>query len=152
MSALTTEPRVARYELEVAIDADRERVWRALTEETDAWWLPDFHMVAADSVVELEACAGGGLVEHRPGGGSLLWYTVQMCAPGETLHLVGHLAPAWGGPATTMLELTLEERDGGTVLRVRDALFGHVTDDTARSLADGWRQLFGDGLKAHAEA
>lgn len=151
MSGPTTETQAVRYELEIAIEAPRETVWRALTEETDAWWLPDFHMVGPGSVVTLDARAGGDLVERREDGGSLLWYTVQMCVPGESLHLVGHLAPAWGGPATTMLALVLEERSGATVLRVSDALFGNVSEASASSLQEGWTQLFGEGLKAHAE-
>jgi len=151
MSVKTPELRSVRYELEIEIEASREAVWEALTEETDAWWLPDFHMVGAGSVVTLDARAGGALVEQREGGGSLLWYTVQMCTPGESLHLVGHVAPEWGGPATTMLKLTLEETNGGTVLRVQDALFGQVSDANARSLEEGWGQLFGQGLKPHVE-
>jgi len=35
------------------IDAPRERVWQALVDETNAWWLPDFHMVGEGSVVTL---------------------------------------------------------------------------------------------------
>ena len=140
-----------KYELEIEIEAPRERVWEALTNETDMWWLPDFRMVGEGSAVHFEARAGGHLVESREDGGSLLWYTVQMCMPGESLHLAGHIAPEWGGPATTMLHLALAEKDGKTVLLVQDALFGHVAEKTANSLESGWRQLFTDGLKQHAE-
>ena len=147
----STETHAVTYELEVAIDAGVDEVWRALVERTDAWWLPDFHMVAAGSNVRLDARAGGGLVETDPEGGSLLWYTVQMVVPGRSLHLVGHLAADYGGPATTMLKLALEERDGGTVLSVQDSLVGRVSEDTAASLRAGWEQLFGEGLKAFVE-
>ncbi|MCB9897992.1 MAG: SRPBCC domain-containing protein [Planctomycetes bacterium] len=139
------------YGLEVPIAAPRDTVWAALVDETDAWWLPDFHMVASDSVLRLDARAGGALVEHQDDGGSLLWYTVQLVRPGEALHLVGHVAPEWGGPATSMLALTLEARGDKTVLHVRDSLFGHVTDEQAESLRDGWIQLFTEGLRRHVE-
>ncbi len=152
MSALETNATVRTYELEIVIDATPEEVWRALTEETNAWWLPDFHMMGEGSVVTFDARAGGQLVERTEPGGSLLWYTVQMCTPHVSLHLVGHIAPEWGGPATTMLRLGLEERDGGTVLVVQDATFGHTSAETAKSLEDGWRQLFTDGLKRYVEA
>jgi len=158
MNEPVMEVGVAQYELEIAIDAPRDAVWRALTQETNAWWLPDFHMVASGSTVTLDARAGGQLVERTEEGGSLLWYTVTLCTPGESLHLVGHLAPAWGGPATTMLHLALvDERDeggegDGTVLRVQDALFGRVAEETVESLRSGWDQLFGSGLKRFAEA
>jgi len=74
-----------------------------------------------------------------------------MCVPGTSLHLVGHIAPDWGGPATSILRLSLHEKGSGTVLRVRDALFGRVDEKSAASQRDGWRQLFGDGLKRHVE-
>ncbi len=139
-------------ELEIPIAAPRARVWQALTEETDAWWLADFRTVAPDSVVTLDARAGGQLLEASAAAGSLLWYTVQMCVPGETLHLVGHLAPAWGGPAVTLLRLGLVERGAETVLEVQDASLGAVSGATAASQESGWRQLFGDGLKAYVES
>jgi uncharacterized protein YndB with AHSA1/START domain len=145
------EIRAKKYQLEIVIDAPREAVWRALVDETDAWWLPDFHMLGEGSVVTFDATAGGQLIERKEDGGSLLWYTVSMCTPGESLHLVGHMAPAFGGPSTTMLHLALTERDGATVLSVEDALFGHVTDASVSSLEAGWAQLFGDGLKRHVE-
>lgn len=144
--------RAAKYELEIPIQAPVEIVWKALTEDTNAWWLPDFHMVGKGSVVTLDARAGGQLIETQPDGGSLLWYTVQYCKPGEALYLVGYVAPDWGGPATTMLKLALEEHDGGTRLAVSDALFGCIEDSGVQSLHEGWTQLFTDGLKKHVEA
>ncbi len=141
-----------QYTVEVPIDAGPAAVWKALTHETDAWWLPDFHMVGEQSVVTLDARAGGQLIETQPEGSSLLWYTVQMCLVGHSLHLVGHIAPGWGGPATSMLELTLSEHEGGSLLTVRDALFGQVTEKHAASQREGWVQLFTEGLKRHVEA
>jgi uncharacterized protein YndB with AHSA1/START domain len=151
MSARILDTRALQYELEVVIDASPEKVWRALTEDTNAWWLPDFHMVGEGSRVRLEARAGGQLIEEREDGGSLLWYTVLMCTPGKALHLAGHVGPKWGGPATTLLELELEERQGKTALRIADALVGHVADETVASLESGWRQLFTEGLKSYVE-
>lgn len=149
MTTQSLEVRAVQYTLEVPIEAPVDRVWAALTEETNAWWLPDFHMVGADSIVTFEARAGGKLVEEKADGGSLLWYTVQMCTPGESIHLVGHIAPNWGGPATSMLELKLEADGAGTRLIVNDALFGRVGETTPQSLRDGWGQLFGEGLAKH---
>jgi uncharacterized protein YndB with AHSA1/START domain len=151
MTTLTSETRVGQYALEIQINAPRAAVWQALVDETNAWWLPDFHMVGEGSVVSFDARAGGQLIETKPDGGSLLWYTVQMCAPQESLHLVGFCAPEWGGPATTMLRLKLEDTDGGTLLSVSDALVGRVTDESLESLRAGWLQLFTDGLKSFAE-
>jgi len=152
MSTELMETRALKYEFSIDIDAPREAVWTALTQETNAWWLPDFHMVGADSVVTLDARAGGQLVETNEAGGSLLWYEVQMCTPGESLHLVGHIGADWGGPATTMLTIKLEQRGDTTTLRVADALLGCVSASMPDSLEEGWKQLFGAGLKAHVES
>jgi len=152
MSAKTYETRAVSYTLEVRIDAPRRAVWDALTSGIDAWWLPDFHMTGAGSVLRFDARAGGQLIEERADGSGLLWYTVNMCIPGESLHMSGFASPEWGGPHSTLLHLALEEHDGVTVLRVEDALFGHVTDSHVASVQEGWTTLFRDGLKAHVEA
>jgi uncharacterized protein YndB with AHSA1/START domain len=151
MSANDRNVRVAQYEIEVPIERPRADVWRSLTEEIDAWWLPDFHMVGEGSVVTLDARAGGQLLEARADGSSLLWCSVHMCVPGEALYLVGHLAPDWGGPTLSMLKIALEDRGEGTLVRLSDSQLGPVSDENLRSQEDGWRQLLGDGLKRHCE-
>ncbi|MFT7485390.1 MAG: hypothetical protein ACI9F9_001240 [Candidatus Paceibacteria bacterium] len=151
MTVETLETRALKYEFEIEINASSEAVWTAITEEINDWWLPDYHMVGAGSVVRLDARAGGPLVEQLEGGGSLLWYQVQMSIPNTSLHMVGHLGSEWGGPATTMLSLTLSERAAGMTLLVRDALYGSVKESTAETLESGWRKLFSQGLKAWVE-
>ncbi len=153
MAVETMETRAMKYELEIEIDAEPSAVWEALVNETNLWWLPDFHMGGPDSKVTLDPRAGGQLVEQVDGGMSLLWYTVTACTPGESLELVGSLSPDFGGPSTSMLGLKLEEQeDGSTLLRVRDALVGHITDKGLESTMGGWTQLFEQGLKAHISA
>ncbi len=51
-----------------------------------------------------------------------------------------------------MLHLALVEQDGGTLLRIEDAIFGNVSDSYVSSQESGWTQLFRDGLKAFVEA
>lgn len=152
MKIETKETRIGSYELEIPIDADRKRVWKALTEEINFWWLPDFHMTGEGSIVTLDVRAGGHLLEVHEDGSSLMWSTVHMCQPEKSLDLVGHIGAEWGGPNTDMMHLSLEERDGGTVLHVHASMFGNVDEANLKSLEDGWRQLFTDGLKRHAES
>jgi uncharacterized protein YndB with AHSA1/START domain len=152
MSGRTTNAEVTRYELEIPIDAPREEVWTALTEGIDDWWLPDFHMVGEGSKVTFDARAGGHLMETREDGASLLWCTVHMCTPGESIRMYGFASPEWGGPATSLLHFALQERDGGTLFVVQDARHGHVSPENIQSLVDGWTLLFTDGLKKHVEA
>ena len=152
MSAEVMEVRAVKYRFTVDIEAPKEQVWSSLVDETDAWWLADFRC-APGSVVHFDSRAGGQFVEAKPDGDSMLWYTVHMCTPGESIRLVGHIGPDWSGPCTTMLHLSLaESADGkGTVLSVEDALYGHVPDSMVNSLDSGWQKLFGEGLKPHAE-
>lgn len=143
---------VAQYELEVEISAEPTRVWNALIEEINAWWLPDFHMVGAGSVVRFEPRGGGGIIEETPDGGSLLWCTVHWIRPTErAVYLVGHVAPDWGGPACSHLKFAVEPLGKGSVVKITDAHFGHVSDENLASLEDGWGQLFRDGLKQFVE-
>ena len=146
------ETNITQYELEVEIQASPQRVWETLTESTDAWWLPDFRTVSGDSVVHFDATAGGTLIERNSDGESLLWYTVQMVVPGKAIYLVGHTAPDWGGPSLSMMKLAIEERADGCALLVSDSLLGVARDEQATGMADGWRQLFTDGLKRLVEA
>lgn len=145
--------RAISYELEIAIEAPRQRVWRAIVDETTQWWLPDFHMVDADSTVEFDTRAGGGLVEHHPAGGSLLWYTIQWFRPDQyMMYLVGQLAPDYGGPSTNHMKIALESGgDDSTVLKLTDAHHGHIEDSSVASLHAGWNQLFREGLKRYVE-
>ena len=147
-----SEARCAQYEFSIAIDSPRDRVWRGLTDQLGSWWLPDFHMLGTDSKVTLEPHAGGRLFEQN-GDNHLLWYTVLAIQKDESLDLVGYLNAKYGGPATTMLNVTLHaEATNRTVLRISDSLYGRVTDGLVNSLHSGWQMLFNDGLKAFVEA
>ena len=144
---------VAQYELEIEIDAPPPRVWMSLTEELPMWWLPDFHILGADSVVSFDAQAGGHLIERTPDGSSLLWFTVHWIQPEAfTVGFFGHVGPDWGGPRTSMLKFAVETRGEGSVVKVSDATYGSVDDATLASLKSGWQTLFTDGLKKHVES
>ena len=117
-----SEVRCAQYEFSIVIEASRERVWRGLTDQLGTWWLPDFHMLGTDSTVTLEPHAGGRIFEQK-GDQHLLWYTVIAIQKKESLDLVGYINAKYGGPATTMLNVTLSvESDNRTVLRISDSL------------------------------
>lgn len=143
----------AKYEMEIRIEASPESVWKALVEDTNAWWLPDFHMVDADSTVEIDLSPGGrGLVEHRADGSFLQWYSVQSCLIGQhKIYLVGYLAPDFGGPSTSHLGLSVEADGEGSVLKVVDAHVGAVDESALGSLELGWSRLFQEGLRDFVE-
>ena len=126
-----------QFQLEFNIGASRARVWKAILEETNAWWLPDFHMVGQGSVVTFDPHPGGrGLKEDHVDGSCLLWYTVQIHLPSQfSIFLVGHVAPDWGGPATSNLKLALEESTDGCMLKVADAQHGRVAGESENKTA-----------------
>jgi uncharacterized protein YndB with AHSA1/START domain len=153
MGTKKTEANCVQYELEIAINASRERVWQAIFEKTNFWWLPNFHMVGEGSVVTFDPTPGGsGLVERLEHGGGLLWYQVQYPLANEfKIYLVGYIAPDWGGPSASHLKLALQETETGCILQVTDAQHGNVNLKSVKSLQDGWTGLFTDGLKEFVE-
>ncbi len=153
LETTTSETRCVQYELEIQIRAPRQTVWQAIIEETNIWWLPDFHMVDEASTVEFDVRPGGrGLVEYRDEGAFLVWYTVQFYLPEQfKVYLLGNVAPDWGGPSTSNLCLSLEESEDGCCLKVSDAHHGCVSDQSVDSLKSGWERLFGDGLRDYVE-
>lgn len=150
----TTPAGCISIELEIAIEAPREKVWQALFEEADAWWLPDFRVAGPDSRMTFDPSPGGrGMVEDTADGGGLLWFNVQMHLPTQfKIYLIGHIAPEWGGPTTSSLKLALEETESGCVLKITDARHGHIDENQTQSYSDGWKMLFSDGLKKHVES
>ncbi|MCA9125860.1 MAG: SRPBCC domain-containing protein [Planctomycetales bacterium] len=142
-----------QYELEIAIQAPIDKVWQAIINDIQLWWLGDFHMVAPDSQVELDVRPGGrGLMETAGDGSFLQWYTVQAYLPQQRkIYLVGNLAPEFGGPSTSNLSLELISDSEGCTLKITDAHHGCVDEQTIDSLEKGWKQLFDSGLRCYVE-
>jgi uncharacterized protein YndB with AHSA1/START domain len=142
---------VVTIDLEIPIRATRERVWSGLTEHPQRWWPADHRVLGPGGRMRLEVRPGGRFYEEDDAGGGLLWYTVLAVEPLASLTLVGHLAPPWGGPATSLLRLELEARGAETLLRVKDSIFGAVDEGFRASTHDGWRSILADGLARHVE-
>ncbi|MEM7164705.1 MAG: SRPBCC domain-containing protein [Planctomycetota bacterium] len=138
--------------LEIPIQASRENVWRALVDETGNWWREDFLVTKGDNRrFQLEPHVGGRLYEETDSGAGLLWFTVTAIEPQKSLNLAGHIAPPWGGPATSQLSFQLEDHDGGTLVKFHDYLFGVVSEAMQQAMTDGWKLLLEDGWKSYAE-
>lgn len=140
-----------RIDLEFPIAAPRERVWQALVAEMGQWWRQDFYMGSPVQPMVFEARPGGRLYEDWGNGGGLLWYTVLALEPPGALDMVGHLTPAFGGPASSMLRLCLKDTGATTLLQLSDSVFGRVSEDSAARLREGWQLLFGEGLTPYVE-
>jgi DNA-binding transcriptional ArsR family regulator/uncharacterized protein YndB with AHSA1/START domain len=137
-------------ELELVIQAPRERVWQAIVKEIGKWWRKDFY-VHENARFVLEANPGGRLYEDAGNGAGGLWGSIMNIAPPKWLQWVGHLAPQYGGPATSIVDLRLEEFEGATKLYLTDALFGRLQEEAQKQIYEGWRLLFEEGLKTFVE-
>lgn len=151
MNAAPETAAVVRIEVELRIAAPRERVWTAFVAETDDWWRPDFRTDSRSRRVVLEAALGGRLYEDYGGGDGLLWMSVVLLKRGERIDFVGHSGPDWGGPSTGYHSFQFTAKGRQTQLRLSETHVGHVSEDTRKSLEDGWKLLLGEGLKPYAE-
>lgn len=140
----------AIVELEVEIDAPRERVWQGLTDEIGEWWPQEFFTTKSPRFT-LEPRVGGHMYEDTGDGTGAIWFQVTAVRPLESMHLQGHIAPPFGGPATSLVTLALEERDGKTVFKLTDALFGVLPEKDRECLVKGWRQIFEGKFKSYFE-
>ena len=64
-AARTLPASAARIELEVTVEAPAEKVWRAIVEEPDAWWVSELRCVPGGSRIVFEPRAGGAFVEEN---------------------------------------------------------------------------------------
>ena len=150
--AIVSETRSIQIEMEIRIDASKEKVWTAFVEEMDGWWLPDFRVTGDPKAVVFENKVGGRLYEDEGDGQGLLWFTILSLKHAESMHLSGQICPPFGGPATTILYLQFEDDGhGAMVLKVTNSLFGCVDESSAGPIREGWQYLFGQGLKSHVE-
>jgi len=152
MTKAETRHGTAEVEMEIAIDAPRERVWRALVGEIGTWWRKDFLSPLARRFV-LEPRPGGRLYEDWGHEQGRLWYTVVGIESPRKLQLAGAFMPddCGGSFGTSHLTLMLEEKDGATLLALSDHIVGGLRPDLASDLTAGWQTLFRDALKPYVE-
>lgn len=144
---------VIQTEPELSIAASPDAVWKALIEDINQWWLPDFHVAGPDSTVILEPHVGGRFYEENADGSGVFGMSVVTIQPPERLIMTGTIAPPWGGPATSVFSVELAVAEGPkTVVRASDYIYGKVDTKLHKSLSDGWKYLFEAGLKKHVES
>ena len=143
---------VCRILMEIPIDAPRKRVWEALVQEADAWFVKDGGPGPQDKVFRFEARVGGMLYEDWGDGNGLLWGHVILCNAPETIHVAGDCSPEWGGPNRGIMIWELSEADGVTTVRFEHALHGSVSDETRASYEGGWKIQLTQGLKGYIDS
>lgn len=139
-------------ELEIAIQAPIERVWKALVSETGRWWRRDFLTDPTALTFVIEPVLGGKMYEDWGNGEGLVWATVTGIKTPNRLELAGVSSAAWGGPNTHYHSFHLEQQGTHTIVRFSDAVHGRIDQATATSLREGWALLLDTGLRAYCDA
>ena len=151
MSETTSELSAVNVQVEVRIEAPRERVFETLVDRMSDWWHEDFFTRPGLGAYRLERKLGGLVYEDWGDGEGQIWGKVAGLKAPEYLQVAGDTDHNWGGPSRGIMTYTLEADGDATLLRFVQASFGHVSEETRRSLEEGWRLLLGDCLKPFAE-
>lgn len=143
--------------VELSINAPPERVWRAMVEQIDRWWLPHFRMAPGSRRVVLEPRVGGRWMEcagpegHEDGAG-ILWGTVVCLDPGRSIVMTGHVAPPWGACAVLIsMQVAPGAAPGSSTFTATHVQIGVIEDRPGMTMQEGWTELFRDGLKRFCE-
>ena len=138
--------RHVQIEMELHINAPRERVFAALTSEYGNWWP---HRYKPDSECYCEPVPGGKLGERfASGGGAIYGEVVYIDAPAKLITAGGSsLSRGMQGYTVEALETT----EGGTLLKRSMHLWGSVPEEMERMFRDGSRQLMETALRQYVE-
>lgn len=136
--------------VELTINASRETVWKALTEETAKWWTKDFYTSSKTKRFVIEPKLGGLMYEDAGNNEGLVWAIVLGVNAPESILLKGHLAPSFGGPAVSFLEIKLETDGDSTIFKLTDSIFGSISEKLQAELTEGWEMVY-KGLKSYCE-
>lgn len=140
------EFRLIKIEMEMRINAPKERVFAALTDEYDKWWP---HRYKPDSTVTMDARPGGYITEHFKAGGGAVTGTVVYVDPPHKL--VGTMPSSLGRGISSYNVETLEEDGDVTVFKRSMELWGAISADVEQMFREGSRALLEDALRAYLE-
>ncbi|WP_420810105.1 hypothetical protein [Fimbriimonas ginsengisoli] len=128
--------RFVKIEMEMKIDAPRERVFAALTEELNNWWP---HRFKPDSQVSCDVRVGGRIEERfANGGGAVYGEIVYMDAPFQIAS--GGTSALNRGMSSYSMD-TLEEDGESTVLKRNFQIWGYVPENVEKMYREGSRQI-----------
>jgi uncharacterized protein YndB with AHSA1/START domain len=135
-----------KIEMEMRINAPREKVFAAFTTEYDKWWP---HRYFPDSTVSVDAKAGGFITEHFKSGGSAITGTIVYIDPPHKF--VGSGPSSLGRGANSYAVQTLEEDGEGTLFKRSMEIWGSVSEEMEQMFREGSRHLMEVALKGYLE-
>lgn len=138
--------RHVQIELELHINAPRERVFKAVTEEFGNWWP---HRYKPDSTCYCEAVIGGKIGERFSNGGGAIYGEIVYLDPPFKFITSGSSSLNRGLHGYTVE--TLEEHEGGTLVKRSMHLWGSVPEEAEKMYREGSRMLLDTALRDYCE-
>jgi|GEM_PF-1248494 len=133
--------------LEFTYHAPVSRIWKALTEELNAWWGPPYLLLDAEVTdLVLEPKLGGLMYEKWSGTDGGIWGQVTSIKSEHWIELRGQMGLS--GPAVAIVCYELEPTDTGTLLKFSHVASGQVDAKSGEAFTKGWQDLLGDRLRA----
>ncbi|WP_102348487.1 SRPBCC domain-containing protein [Bacillus sp. Marseille-P3661] len=136
-------------EQEVYIDAARDQVFKALTENVEEWWEFRLAPKGLSSKFTLEPVPGGQFLEKWGEQEGALWGTVYYVNAPEEIRLFGHLGMQ--GAVNSAYTYTLLEKNEGTLLQLSHTASGVIQENWEEDHSKGWEYLLGTLLKKYVE-
>lgn len=142
-----SEFRLVKIEMEVRINAPRERVFAAFTDDFDKWWP---HRYKPDSTCVVEAKPGGLMLENFKNGGGAVTGTVVYIDPPHKLVGTGP-SSLLRGIDSYSVQIFEDDGQGGTIFKRSMELWGVVSEEMERGFVEGTRKLMEDALRGYLE-
>ncbi|NWQ41460.1 helix-turn-helix domain-containing protein [Bacillus sp. EB106-08-02-XG196] len=138
-----------RIEQELFIDASREEVFKALTENVEDWWEFRIAPKGVDSNFTFDPVPGGQFIEKWGEKEGAIWGNVYYVNAPAEIRLFGHLGMQ--GAVNSAYTYRLQEKEGGTVLQLSHTASGVIQEQWEQEHTKGWNYLLGTLLKNYVE-
>lgn len=138
-----------RIEQEIEINAPREQVYQALTEQIGEWWEFRIAPKGVSSHFTFDPVPGGQFIERWGESEGAVWGNVYFVNAPEEIRLQGHLGMQ--GAVNSSYTYRLIDKDGATLLQLSHTASGIIQEDWEPSHTEGWKYLLGTMLKNYVE-
>ncbi|SDN25336.1 transcriptional regulator, ArsR family [Fictibacillus solisalsi] len=148
-NTMETKNNQFHIEQEIFMNAPREKVYKALTEDVQDWW--EFRLAPKDQSSQLifNPVLGGQFIEKWGENQGAVWGNVYYVNAPEEIRLQGHLGMQ--GAVNSAYTYRLIEKDGGTLLQLSHTASGIIKEDWKQEHTNGWEYLLGTLLKNYLE-
>src|SRR4029453_19602453 len=93
--------------------------------DNPSWGGQHFYTTQSPPGIAFEVKPGGRLYEDSGKGNGLVWYQVIALDAPNSITMSGFIAPPFGGPATSLLNVSFSARGkSATAMEVPDSTFG----------------------------